>query len=406
LEPQTIHDLTLRMRPVYKYCAHRWGPEHIAEIWPNARRIWRDIAPTSLPMPSWAQHVAPPRRPKTKITRIVLHIGTHKTGTSAIQAATHLNRNALLEAGFLYPQVDHMDRHALLAVPYMKQIPREFRGRFGDDKATADALTEQYWADVAQTIASHDTVSTLVLSTEYFSIAQDIEGLLNKVQSLAPEAEIETLVYLRRPDDRYLSGQQQIIKASHTLHWPHQRTLLPDLSPWATRSKLVLREYNRDTLIGGDVVSDFLTTIGYPHDLGMLRSLPDANVSMSAEGMAVMLAFRRVVYGTHNNVFNRASNRLLKTLHEAADTLPEDLRPLRPRLRPALRAAAIKNNQTQLHHLRDTLGFCFSDPSLYDPLPQDLPELDTSQPPRLDQIIDVDETRLTALYAATLAKLL
>ena len=35
--------------------------------------------------------------------RLILHIGTHKTGTSALQAALEAARPALLERGVLYP---------------------------------------------------------------------------------------------------------------------------------------------------------------------------------------------------------------------------------------------------------------------------------------------------------------
>lgn len=39
------------------------------------------------------------------MTKVILHVGTHKTGTTSIQAALAASRPALQAAGILYPDV-------------------------------------------------------------------------------------------------------------------------------------------------------------------------------------------------------------------------------------------------------------------------------------------------------------
>ena len=43
--------------------------------------------------------------------RLIIHIGLHKTGTTSFQNFLHLNRDALLKAGVLYPEMGEHESH-------------------------------------------------------------------------------------------------------------------------------------------------------------------------------------------------------------------------------------------------------------------------------------------------------
>ena len=46
--------------------------------------------------------------------RLILHIGTHKTGTSSLQLFCRNNRKALLEHGIFYPKTSHNALHVFM----------------------------------------------------------------------------------------------------------------------------------------------------------------------------------------------------------------------------------------------------------------------------------------------------
>ncbi len=50
------------------------------------------------------------------MTRFVIHIGMHKTGTTSIQAALHGARDALAERGVLYPDLGPNHSHPLVSI--------------------------------------------------------------------------------------------------------------------------------------------------------------------------------------------------------------------------------------------------------------------------------------------------
>jgi hypothetical protein len=58
--------------------------------------------------------------PRGEATRIVVHIGLHKTGSTAIQAALSANRLALARRGILYPRLGPVDRHHYLARAWVR----------------------------------------------------------------------------------------------------------------------------------------------------------------------------------------------------------------------------------------------------------------------------------------------
>jgi len=91
------------------------------------------------------------------MARLVLHIGTHKTGTTTIQDTFHANRDLLAQHGVIYPALGkHSGHHGLLtdwiALPLAYDLPD---GGIG----TLRALAARYV----------DSDVTLLLSSEEFS---------------------------------------------------------------------------------------------------------------------------------------------------------------------------------------------------------------------------------------------
>ena len=93
------------------------------------------------------------------MARLVLHIGTHKTGTTLVQNLFHANADRLAQSGLIYPVLGrHSGHHGLLtdwiALPPAYALPLGGRG-------TLSALAGRW----------RDTERTLLLSSEEFSRA-------------------------------------------------------------------------------------------------------------------------------------------------------------------------------------------------------------------------------------------
>jgi hypothetical protein len=121
-----------------------------------------------------------------------IHIGIHKTGSTAIQHFLHHNHDALLNHGILYPKVGlHGTGHHEIAWAAMR----------GDT-----ASCNGFMREIAQQ-ALHCNASKIVLSSEEFEFIKKPD----KLKALFPEGS-RIIIYLRRPDTYLESEYNQHVK--------------------------------------------------------------------------------------------------------------------------------------------------------------------------------------------------
>ncbi len=113
--------------------------------------------------------------------RVLLHVGTPKTGTSYLQDVLFRNRDQLAEHGYLYP-ADRFDAHFLAALDLMR-LP------WGG--LEAEALGR--WDRLAQEVRSHD--GTSVISHEILARATPTQ-IGRAMESLAPRGQEPTEVHV------------------------------------------------------------------------------------------------------------------------------------------------------------------------------------------------------------------
>jgi hypothetical protein len=135
----------------------------------------------------------------------LLHIGPHKTATTAIQSAFHAGRRALRAQGVHYAGPD---RHAVIAAQAAIEMPR----RGGRRVFPIDA-----WRRLAAEI-ERSTANRVVLSSEWFADARP-EAVRRIVEELGPQS--LQVVLTVRPLARVLPSQwQQYVKAGLTASYP------------------------------------------------------------------------------------------------------------------------------------------------------------------------------------------
>ncbi len=342
--------------------------------------------------------------------KIVLHIGTPKTGTSSLQATLFTNRDKLRDIGILYPEVERFNRHSLLAIPFFdNNIPREFWRKMGRNKAQLDTLAWSYWNQIADEAAADPAIHTLVISGETFFRVDDIAPLQEFLQHRFPGAEIQVYCYIRNPVSHYLSRLQQVLKASHQIEPPSKNDWANLLTKWNDLGLLTLAELNRETLVDGDVVQDFLSKIlgGKGRDYG-IRSLSQ-NTTISAEGMMIIWAFRKYIFPDKNNHFKPESNQLLSIIQKADKHLEKSKKFKSPRLHQHIQDQIIALTQPDVLALRSRYGFSYRDKIFYKPI--DLNEKNETMRAKksrvlLSDLIEIDQDRLEQLHAVVLDRLL
>ncbi len=212
---------------------------------------------------------------------VYLHIGMHKTGTTAIQNFFALNREVLKEKGVLYPG-DLVTHH---------EIGWEVRRTSVIDNLTG----ENSWTRKILDEISRSGLPVAVLSSETFveirTIAPRLKQAIDRI--LGDSAEIKILFYCRRQDHSLQSAYQQKIQpwAKNPLTIPisefirDTRSLqewdyYEKLEPWRTafgRDAIIVRVYEKEQFYQQDLIRDFLHVIGL--ELTDEFQIPPANRS-------------------------------------------------------------------------------------------------------------------------------
>lgn len=289
--------------------------------------------------------------------RIVVHLGTFKTGTTSIQEALSRNRTALLAQGVLYPAVPlgppHHALYALFADPMPARIPRQL----GLAPEAMRAHGRRAWERIGRD-AAHHRPETLVLSSELFLLDPTLDGL-RRFRALLEElaTDIAPCAYVRAPAPYYLSYLQQNARFSGAVSPPRPLRIRDGVEAVeaAFGRPMEVRAYDPAGFPGGDVVRDFLEGVvgaSLPEGAAGVRRF---NESLSAEAMSISVSNRRVNHAGDDHRPVRAHQRLLDlmaAIERGAGGIP------RPRLKPGV-AAAVTGASADLLWLRDTRGIAF-----------------------------------------------
>lgn len=227
---------------------------------------------------------------------VVLHIGPHKTGTTALQA--HLHAAGLTDP--CYPTAGRTTPDGTLTLGH-HPLARLLRAQ-GTERSELEAIASDIRAE-------SDGASVVVLSSEAFVLA-GAEGVARTrwfLEQLHPER-VRVVAFLRESLTHRVSLFQDKVATYALEHsFPDFLERTPELDLrrlrglWSTAGTLVLRPYDRTLLAGGDVVSDFAATIGVP--LGdPAPGTRDPNPSIGGNLLAVKAILNRVGLGGRSDL--------------------------------------------------------------------------------------------------------
>ncbi len=202
---------------------------------------------------------------------LYVHVGTTKTGTTAIQSFMIDNQEVLNQKGYYYP-----------LFPYRyKDVSERRNARFMLEEAQdrQAGIFREGMDRIHELFQKYDRI---VVSDEGIWSAS-YEQRITMWRALKAEAkeggfQIKVIVYLRRQDTYLISGWNQMVKSgignSAATAWKDYvsdlvninkmkyATHLKKLSAFFGRKNLIVRRFEPKRFTGGSIYADFLQTIG------------------------------------------------------------------------------------------------------------------------------------------------
>ncbi len=218
------------------------------------------------------------------MTDVIVHMGLHKTGSTAIQRMMATNKIKLSDRGVLYPTTGRVGAgHHDLAWSFNRK-PEQM----------------PLWIALRSEI-SRSNPRQVVVSSEEFESLNTTERWSRLRDELEEKARV--VCYLRRQDDYVISSYHQHVKtgATHPIA-QHERKIAPRLDYAARlasieaaigKAAMIVRPYEKQQLPGG-VLPDFLAAIGLE---GAELDLPKfrVNPSLSVAGFNIMMDINKAV---------------------------------------------------------------------------------------------------------------
>ena len=250
---------------------------------------------------------------------IYLHVGSPKTGTTSIQGSFDANRDVLERAGWGYPS----DRLHYQLMGLAGSNKRVFGPGADDGQPIANFRSDcETWFRRETKRLSALGVKQLIFSFEPLFAAPEpvLREIIDRLRRKARR--IVIICYCRHPYHRWAGVYQERVKngglpgrRSKRLETGlHDSQTLEMIESLVGPSNMILRKFDRETLINGDVIDDFAAALGFAALPADFRKSTRENESLSCEAFAIARAINRRVPAKKNGLWNPARAKSLPRL--------------------------------------------------------------------------------------------
>lgn len=234
------------------------------------------------------------------MTRLILHIGMHKTGTSALQSTLFRARQQLLTAGIGY--LDVADNHSAAFYSLFGKNPLTYREnlRAGINSEEALAAHNDALLKRIKSQLRDNRSETFIISGEDISLlpkdrVPDLRDMLTPYFD-----QIDVLAYVRSPVSFMHSLAQQAIKGGATIEKLMESPPTPDYK-WRFQKfidafgedKVTFRWFDHRQLQGSNILGDFFHTIGVTDKNLLSLPVQQINNSLSRAAARVLSALNK-----------------------------------------------------------------------------------------------------------------
>lgn len=266
------------------------------------------------------------------MTRFIVHVGDGKCGGTSIQNSLYNVREKLRGHGIIYGTSTPKNGHFSLVT---------LVGRTRGSAKLAEENAQNTIEMIRKGLAAGDADTVLLSAESFFQIGP--ENLLTIMRKISDHIDrVDVIAYVRSPHNMYLSLVQQTLKGDSRFTPPdvYSRRIDNILDSWRCSEhidSLTVHNFDRDMLVGGDVVTDFESILRDLTDHETL-SLPPAteNTSLSAEQIVVLQQFRAECLKAHDGKAHRDSQAVV-AYFESLTSLGV------PGSKPVLTTAALAN---------------------------------------------------------------
>jgi hypothetical protein len=210
--------------------------------------------------------------------RAILHIGTEKTGSSAIQAYLAGHRESLRASGFIYSSIPNGENHVALAA-YAQDDAKidDLRMAFGIDGGTRLAAFRTKIEQTLTAEAKANPNATFVFSGEHCHSRLIEPAEVERLRDLLHRFfdDVRVIVYLRRQDQVAVSLYSTLVKAGGTRaaildsrsidrRYYDYAALLDRWGKAFGRGKLIAGQFIQSVSPNGSIIPDFCARTGIP----------------------------------------------------------------------------------------------------------------------------------------------
>lgn len=239
--------------------------------------------------------------------KLILHIGTEKTGTTSIQNFLKLNRIKLKKHGYYIPKSPALpsgNHRWITLIAYDKDRTDDFiqRQNFKDKEDQIDQIHSHKLQFLSECEKIKHTDNTVILSSEHFQsrLQSDIE--IQRLRSFLDEifSEITIVIYIRDPLKTAVSALSTAIKMGATYnHLPppshksfnkifDHATTIEKWKRCFPKSNIIIRRFDKSLLAGNNVVIDFCKYTMPDLDTKRFDILKPLNETLSLTGLALL----------------------------------------------------------------------------------------------------------------------
>lgn len=245
-----------------------------------------------------------------RVGRIVLHIGTEKTGTSSIQHFLSDNRAALAAEGVVYPRFTGLNggsQWGIVAAVLGQPWRTEIGARLGiHNKAGADSYRQQLLEAFDHELLACPGCHTLILSSEHFHSRLSGPAKLRALKKLLSRwsDNVQVVVYFRRQDRVAISHYSTKLKTGQ-VEPKVFKAIAGDILPYYYDYERIYANWSQvfgkksvqagifapQHLAGGDLLTDFCGRAGITEE-GKSRPAK-INESLSETGVQLLLELNK-----------------------------------------------------------------------------------------------------------------
>lgn len=287
--------------------------------------------------------------------KLIIHIGTEKTGTSSIQDSLQRNRDILIQNGYFFSQCGGVKNNLMFPLYCMDESRDD--PYFRNNKINTLEKRQEFKRNFEQSFKNEisaipNNIHTVIISSEHFHSLLINQSEVDLMKNLVAKhfSDIKIVCYLREQVETCVSHYSTVIKSGLTPDFKEfisncsssnpYYNYLSLLDRWASifdYKNIIISKYIRQLLVEEDIIKDFYSKINLDYKSMSLVSDFESNKSLNYVGQCLLkelnfiqqklnVSFKGPVSFITNNYTGKGQNVSANLYHELYEHFRSDNR--------------------------------------------------------------------------------